>query len=818
MPQSPKHLAYGDGLVSADAFQEPDDIDSCEVDESDHSSYSSENDYVEDVIGADCALEHVIGNEPSCSTEDEKLIYPNARITNAVSMLLIMSFAVTHQLTGAALKDLLALIDIHCLVPNPLIKSLYKFKQYFLNLRNPLKKHYYCPKCTIAITTDCVICPNTTCNQQLSQQDKPFFLELSIIDQLKSLFSHKGFYNDLGHRFNRRKHDSNNIEDIYDGHRYKTWMQPGQFLATQNNISFLWNTDGVPVFKSSKFSIWPLFFAINELPLHKRWSSNNIILAGLWFGPQKPNMMTYLQPFNETISHLYSKGVEVYSPDIKSSFICHAMLLCGTCDLPAKAMVYNMTQFNGKYGCSHCLQSGTQLAVGARGRVHVYPYIQADPTGPSRTSKQLLQHSREATVQNKPVYGVKGPSWLSVIPNYNVIQGNVIDYMHCVLLGITKMLLKLWFDSEHAGELWYCGTKVQEADAKLLQVRPPNVISRIPRSIQQHRSYWKAMEYRSWLLYYSLPVMMNILPEEYVAHHMLLVETVTTLLQGSISQMMLSKAERLIKHYCFKFSFYYSERHMTANLHHLLHLPEVVSNFGPLFVYSCFPFESQNGKLLRFVKGTQHVDLQIIEAITLSQKLPQVAEEVLSLQKEDEALVLYHQMTATSVIPDNLTRVGDNCFAIGPIDHMHQLLNNKHQEEFVKVAGSTCTQIGVFKRASVGHQIIHSVQYTRSKKRNNHTVAYNYNNSKFHGEVLYYVTNYSEIFTIIRPFSNPLHLFPVDDITNCCVPHIHIYSSTDKNNIHVVSLSSVYISVCVSFDQLPQTIFVCDQPNVVEKD
>ena len=100
------------------------------------------------------------------------------------------------------------------------------------------------------------------------------------------------------------------------------------------------------MFKSSKFSIWPLYFAINELPLHKRWSSNNIILAGLWFGPQKPNMMTYLQPFNETISHLYSKGVEVYSSDIKSSFICHAMLLCGTYDLPAKAIVYNMTQFN----------------------------------------------------------------------------------------------------------------------------------------------------------------------------------------------------------------------------------------------------------------------------------------------------------------------------------------------------------------------------------------------------------------------------------------------------------------------------------------
>ena len=141
-PQSPEHLIDDDGSMSSDAYEEPTDFDTdgCEVDEL---SFSSETDYLEEMyeVTGDCNLNNIIGSEPSCSTEDEKLIYPNARITNAVSMLLIMSFAVTHQLTGAALKDLLSLIDIHCLVPNPLIKSLYKFKQYFVSLKNPLKKH-----------------------------------------------------------------------------------------------------------------------------------------------------------------------------------------------------------------------------------------------------------------------------------------------------------------------------------------------------------------------------------------------------------------------------------------------------------------------------------------------------------------------------------------------------------------------------------------------------------------------------------------------------------------------------------------------------
>ena len=60
----------------------------------------------------------------------------------------------------------------------------------------------------------------------------------------------------------------------------------------------------------------------------------------------------------------------------------------GTCDLPAKAMVFNMTQYNGYYGCTHCLQSGQQLATGERGTVHVYQYIHDNPTGPKRTSQK----------------------------------------------------------------------------------------------------------------------------------------------------------------------------------------------------------------------------------------------------------------------------------------------------------------------------------------------------------------------------------------------------------------------------------------------
>ena len=43
------------------------------------------------------------------------------------------------------------------------------------------------------------------------------------------------------------------------------------FLSEFNNLSLLFNTDGVPVFKSSGFSVWPLHLVINELPFGTRY-------------------------------------------------------------------------------------------------------------------------------------------------------------------------------------------------------------------------------------------------------------------------------------------------------------------------------------------------------------------------------------------------------------------------------------------------------------------------------------------------------------------------------------------------------------------
>ena len=115
-------------------------------------------------------------------------------------------------------------------------------------------------------------------------------------------------------------------------------MESNGILASANNISLTWNVDGLPLFKYSKFSLWPIYLIVNELPYKLRTLKENMIIAGLWFGESKPNIMNvYLKPIITELIVLENHGVEVKPPTFSSSFIAKVIVLAGTCDLPANA-------------------------------------------------------------------------------------------------------------------------------------------------------------------------------------------------------------------------------------------------------------------------------------------------------------------------------------------------------------------------------------------------------------------------------------------------------------------------------------------------
>ena len=191
-----------------------------------------------------------------------------------------------------------------------------------------------------------------------------------------------------------------------------------------------------------------------------------------------------------------------------------------------------------------------------------------------------MEDAKQAIDCGKPVNGIKGPCWLAALKYYDIIEGTAIDYMHCVLLGIVKMLLRLWFSKEHSSAPFNISNCVKEVDQRLEEIKYPNEISRCPRALEFHLKYYKASELRSFLLFCGLPVLHGILPDVYFQHFALLSESVFILLLGSISEEQLAHAERMLFHLCLMMGPLYGERYETANVHYLVHLVDNVRARG----------------------------------------------------------------------------------------------------------------------------------------------------------------------------------------------------------------------------------------------
>lgn len=105
-----------------------------------------------------------------------------------------------------------------------------------------------------------------------------------------------------------------NIKNIFNDQAYKATLSALSSSAqstTSKLLTLNFNTDGVPVFSSSKFGIWPLLCCINNLPPKAR--QRYILLAALWFGDKKPTMNVFLKPFIKELNKLSGEGFQFKS-------------------------------------------------------------------------------------------------------------------------------------------------------------------------------------------------------------------------------------------------------------------------------------------------------------------------------------------------------------------------------------------------------------------------------------------------------------------------------------------------------------------------
>lgn len=735
--------------------------------------------------------------------QDHQPVFPGASISIGTFMLLLAVFCTKHNITGDGIQQLLSIISLVLPSEHILCTSLHAYKQFFRKLRNPLVHHHYCQQCLGAIENQ-EICPNEFCRAPVKKESN-YFLEIPVINQLSNLFSQEGFYESLQERFTRNVGDGV-YEDIYDGKLYKSYLENDGPLNYSENISFTFNTDGASVFKSSNVSIWPIYLVINELPYTLRMMKENMILAALWFGNQKPSMATFLKPFVDSMKIL-ANGIKCFAL-CRGEFLCKAFVLCGTADLPARSLLCNSNQFNGAYSCWKCLQEGKTAKVG-KGHTRVFPFVPESPQGPPRTSKSMIEDSKRAVQEKKTINGIKGPSWLMILPKFNIVHGICIDYMHGVALGTQKLMLRLWFSPDFAQKKFSVCHLVCAVDAKLKLVHPTLDISRLPRSISSELKYWKASEFRSFLLFYGAVVLKGVLDSQRFSHYLLLVNDMHILLKCGSTEEDLSYAEQLLLNFYENFSELYEECYMTLNLHQLLHLADSVRYLGPLYTSSCFSFENNNGFLLKMIRGTQSIDKQITTGISFIQKLPELRQKCIKKGSKEEEL---YDLISSPYYLKRSSKISYGVYVLGGIKN--RLLSDQELRAVSSYYGEAPTQdtFPSFNRIEIRKMIVYGLDYKRMTKRDNSTISFLDEDGIQFGRVRCFLQLSKNDEDKCAAMVEILQCNNFN--TKVCVLSVKI-----TNKLKVISIENIQSScMFTSLDKSKKVGYVCFFPNKLESD
>lgn len=630
---------------------------------------------------------------PQCPNDRSMPLHPGSDVTLAQFIVLVLAFSLRHSLSSTAIEDLLKLLSIILPANSMLPHSLHIFKKLLKHSSDTIKLYFFCQGCGAHLPKEHKNC--TSCGEESNTdniKDGNFFISLSLANQIRDILQKEGIS------------DNTNKHPLLQ----KTDYKPG-------DVSLLWNCDGVPLFNSSANSLWPIQCVINELPDEVRFK--NVMLAGVWFGQGKPDMATFLHQFVRDIKDINIQGIEWVHPNSGISHISRVFPITCTCDAVAKCVLQGVHQFNGSYGCGYCLNEGMVVAKG-RGYTRVYPDVEAE----KRSHKHIIECGAKAVNEGvNHVLGVKSVSPLILLHGFDMVKSFAIDYMHCVLLGVTKQFLDIWLNSKHHSEPWYIGTSQNKIDAKLLPITPPSDVPRVPRTVHVAHK-WKAAECRSWLLFYSLPVLNLILPNKYLKHWSLLVNAIFLLLKDKVMNVDLANASTCIKKFVNQIPQMYGMCHMSYNVHQLQHLTDSVQLHGPLWSSSAFVFEGQNQKLTSLCHGTQYIPQQIAFRFSILQSLPNLLED----SKNDSEITIRIEKIVTDWIRRYPLRVKalelTNVVLIGCPKQKE--LNNVELSLLSHIWGAqgTTTLGQYYNRAVLNGKVVTTEGYGSTHKHNSYTV------------------------------------------------------------------------------------------------
>ena len=576
--------------VGENAADDPDDPD-------DPGEPANPNGGVEaDNANQDGPTEHFAFDDPTLNISCR--IHQN--ITVREIFVLVLTLSVRYCLTYDCIIDIFKVINT-ILGRDYLPKSKKKMRKILRRNNMGVEEHAYCPRCLREILNfegrparfQC------QCHFWISKARAPVFVKLSIKKQFKFFLERGRLAEFLRYEAERQKKVPDNTEDLLDGSLYKSLQEPGQVLSDPDTNSYVLNSDGLKVAKSSGAQAWPIFVRPNEI--HPLIRQKFIFLAGVWVDRKEPNMNMFFKPFVEEANEVSTQGIAWTSngEEKRSRFVPVAC----TADAKGRCAILNANEPTGYHACLFCDHQGVQ--AGGTPKYPIWPCEHAPdlPEPVPRTYESIIHDmiAAQTAVPRRTVNGFKGFSELANLEHFDLKQSFSTDDLHPIYLGVFKDYFKELLTADND---CYIGdpTDVARINRRVMSLKTPTCLARKPRPIETWKR-WTGTELRN-ALFYELPCLEGILVARYIRHLKLLANATFLLSQDSISEEDFFLAEENLLEFCVEFEDIFGVDKMKFNVHMLLHLVEICRILDNLWSHTTFNFqlESPNQKICHLIK------------------------------------------------------------------------------------------------------------------------------------------------------------------------------------------------------------------------
>ena len=322
------------------------------------------------------------------------------------------------------------------------------------------------------------------------------------------------------------------------------------------------NIDGLPLFRSSRINLWPILVQVTGFlqPLP----------VAVFCGFGKPELLPFITRLKEELLEIRKDGINFEEHVINLGKVLFIA------DTPARCFIQCISGHNSYHGCGWCRQIGTYNRDH-----HRMTFCLIKDEKRSDNLYKLFQESNQLSLS--PL--------ADIVPLYSNFPP---DYMHIVCLGVVRKLLHFYSTSQK-GMRMLCKLSPRQID--VLNNRITSFVQYIPREFQRKPrtfsdlEFFKASEFRSFLLYVGPYCFKSVLAEPYYEHFLLLHFAMYVFVSNSHTSLY-EHANTCIERFVAQSPQLYHASVISYNFHALLHLFEFVKLYGSLDSFSTFPFEN----------------------------------------------------------------------------------------------------------------------------------------------------------------------------------------------------------------------------------